>query len=108
MGIRDIIDGKKQWRAHVARVKALPPDYQIVYKEIQRYFFKVGPIDLLDGSLLSGIVDFFEEGAAAGKGVLELIGDDVAAFCDDLIKDSRTYADIYQESVGGKTGMAEK
>ncbi|MEU4540480.1 DUF1048 domain-containing protein [Streptosporangium sp. NPDC023825] len=108
MGIRDIIDGKKQWRAHVARVKALPPDYQIVYKEIQRYLFKVGPIDLLDGSLLSGILDFFEEGAAAGKGVLELVGDDVAAFCDGLIKDSRTYADIYQESVGGKTGMAEK
>ena len=42
MGIQDIIEGKKQWRAHMARVKALPPDYQIVYKEIQRYFFKVG------------------------------------------------------------------
>ncbi|MEV4354592.1 DUF1048 domain-containing protein [Nonomuraea sp. NPDC004186] len=108
MGIQDIIEGKKQWRAHMARVKALPPDYQIVYKEIQRYFFKVGPIDLLDGPLLSGIVDFFEEGAAAGKGVLELIGNDVAAFCDDLIKDSRTFADIYQESISGESGTAEK
>ncbi len=78
MGIQDIIEGKKQWRAHMARVKALPPDYQIVYKEIQRYLFKVGPVDLADGTLLSGIVDFFEEGAAAGKGVLELIGNDVA------------------------------
>jgi DNA-binding ferritin-like protein (Dps family) len=108
MGIRDIIEGKKQWRAHMARVKALPPDYQVVYKEIQRYLFKVGPIDLLDGRLLPGIVDFFEEGVAADRKVLELIGDDVAAFCDDLIKDSRTYADIYQESLGGRTGTAEK
>ncbi|MFF3444616.1 DUF1048 domain-containing protein [Streptosporangium sp. NPDC002721] len=108
MGIRDIIEGKKQWRAHTARVRALPPDYQIVYKEIQRYFFKIGPVDLLDGSLLPGIVDFFEEGAATGKGVLELIGDDVAAFCDDLVKDSRTYADIYQESVSGKPGTTGK
>ncbi|WP_433358993.1 DUF1048 domain-containing protein [Streptosporangium sp. CA-115845] len=108
MGIQDIIEGKKQWRAHMARVKALPPDYQIVYKEIQRYIFKVGPIDLLDGSLLSGIVDFFEEGVAANRGVLELIGNDVAAFCDNLIKDSRTYADIYQESISGKPGTAEK
>ena len=108
MGIQDIIEGKKQWRAHVARVKALPPDYQIVYKEMQRYLFKVGPVDLADGSLLSGIVDFFEEGVAAGKGVLELIGDDVAAFCDDLIKDSPTYADVYQESLSGKPGTAEK
>ncbi|MCG5213207.1 DUF1048 domain-containing protein [Streptosporangium soli] len=108
MGIQDIIEGKKQWRAHLARVKALPPDYQIVYKEMQKYFFKIGPIDLPDGTLLSGIVDFFEEGVAAGKGVLELIGDDVAAFCDDLVKDSRTYADIYQESIRGEPGTAEK
>jgi DNA-binding ferritin-like protein (Dps family) len=99
MGIRDIIDGKKQWRAHVARVRALPPDYQIVYKEMQKYLFKVGPVDLVDGPVLPGIVDFFEEGAATGKGVLEIVGADVAAFCDDLIKDSRTYADIYQESL---------
>jgi DNA-binding ferritin-like protein (Dps family) len=103
VGIQDIIEGKKQWRAHIARVKALPPDYQVVYKEIQKYLFKVGPTDLTEGNLLSGIVDFFEEGVAAGKGVLELIGNDVAAFCDDLIKDSRTYADIYQESMTKKT-----
>ena len=106
MGIADIIEGKKQWRAHMARVKALPPDYQVVYKEMQRYLFKVGPVDLADGTLLSGIVDFFAEGAAAGQGVLELIGSDVAAFCDDLIKDSRTYADIYQESISGRHDAA--
>jgi len=108
MGIQDIIEGKKQWRAHLARVKALPPDYQIVYKEMQKYLLKVGPVDLADGRLLSGIVDFFEEGTADGKGVLELIGDDVAAFCDDLIKDSRTYAEVYQESIGGEAGTSEK
>jgi DNA-binding ferritin-like protein (Dps family) len=108
VSVHDIIEGKKQWRAHMARVKALPPDYQIVYKEIQRYLFKVGPTDLADGRLLSGIVDFFEEGAAAGKGVLELIGNDVAAFCDDLIKNSRTHADIYQESIRAEPGTAEK
>jgi len=100
MSIRDIIEGKKEWRAHVARVKALPKDYQIVYKEIQKYLFKVGPVELADGTgLLSGIVDLFEEGAASGKGVLEVTGRDVAAFCDDLIKDSKTYTDLIQESV---------
>ena len=108
MGIQDIIEGKKQWRAHVARVRALPPDYQIVYKEMQRYLFKVGPTDLADAGLLPGIVDFFAEGAAAGKGVLELTGNDVAAFCDGLIQDSRTYAEVYQESLSGKPGTTEK
>lgn len=88
MGIKDIIEGKKEWRVHMQRVKVLPKDYQIVYKEIQSYLFKVGPVELSEGiGVLSGIVDFFEEGVALGKGVLEVTGSDIAAFCDNLIKD---------------------
>lgn len=101
MRIKDIIEGKKEWRAHLARVKALPKDYQVVYEEIQKYLYKVGPIELTEGiDLLSGIVDLFEEGAAYGKGVLEVTGSNVADFCDELIKDSKTYFENYQESVG--------
>lgn len=69
----------------------------------------MGPVELSNGiGLLSGIVDLFEEGAALGKGVLEVTGSDVAAFCDDLIKGLKTYADIYQESVDHKVGNAMK
>ncbi|MFH2114831.1 MAG: DUF1048 domain-containing protein [Spirochaetota bacterium] len=107
MSIQDIIQGKKEWRAHMARVKALPQDYQIVYKEIQKYLFKVGPIELTKGTgLLSGIVDLFEEGSAMGKAILELTGTDVAAFCDDLIKDSKTYAEVYQEIMNREVDKA--
>ena len=89
MGIKDIIQSKKDWREHLARVKTLPKDYQIVYKEIQKYLFKVGPIELNESiDLLSGIVDFFEDGASLGKSVLEITGNDVAGFCDNLIKES--------------------
>ena len=113
MSIQDIIEGKKKWRAHMARVKALTQDYQIVYNEIQKYLFKVGPIEMTDGltdgtGLLSGIVDLFEEGAVLGKGVLEVTGSDVASFCDDLIKDSKTNADDIQESVGQEVNKAVK
>ena len=109
MRIKDIIEGKKEWRAHMARVKALPKDYQIVYKEIEKYLFKVGPVELTNGiGLLSGIIDLFEEGAAFRKGVLEVTGSNVAAFCDDLIKDSKTYADIYQESSDQEVTKAMK
>lgn len=109
MRIRDIIEGKKEWRALMARVKALPEDYQIVYKEIQKYLFKIGPVELTEGTgLLSGIIELFEEGTALGKGVLEVTGRDVAAFCDELIKDSKTYTDIYQESVNQKVNKAIK
>ncbi|AYY14313.1 DUF1048 domain-containing protein [Actinobacteria bacterium YIM 96077] len=103
MSIRDIIEGKRQWRAHMARVKALPPDYRVVYEEMQKYLFKVGPVSLTDGNLLSEIVDFFESGVASGKDVMELIGPDVAAFCDGLIGDSPTHADVYQESIRKKS-----
>lgn len=104
MSIQEIIKSKKEWRAHMARVKALPQEYQIVYKEIQKYLFRVGPVEMADGitdgtGLFSGIVDLFEEGAALGKGVLEVTGRDVAAFCDNLIQDSKMNADILQESV---------
>lgn len=109
MRLQDMIEGKREWRAHVARVKGLPQDYQFVYKEIQKYLFKVGPVELNEGTdLLSGIVDLFEEGAASGKRVLEVTGSDVAAFCDDLIKDSKTYADIYQEAVDQEVHKAMK
>jgi DNA-binding ferritin-like protein (Dps family) len=107
MKIQDIIEGKKEWRAHVARVKALPQDYQIVYREL--HLFKVGPVELSDWTgLLSGIIDLFEEGAALGRSVLEVTGSDVAAFCDDLIRDSKTYADVYQEAVDREVGKAMK
>jgi DNA-binding ferritin-like protein (Dps family) len=100
MSIHDIIEGKKKWRAHMARVNALPQDYQIVYKEIQKYFFKVGPVEPTDGTdVLSGILELFEQGAASGKGVLQVTGSDVAAFCDELIKDSKTFADVLQEAL---------
>jgi len=70
---------------------------------------RLSPVELTDGTgLLSGIIDLFEEGAAFGKGVLEVTGSDVAAFCDDLIKDSKTYADIYQESVDQEVYKAIK
>jgi DNA-binding ferritin-like protein (Dps family) len=114
VSIQDALEGKRKWRAHMARVKALPQDYQIVYKEIQSYLFKVGPVELTEGTdflstnLFSGILDLFEEGAARGKGVLEVTGSDVAAFCDDLIKDSKTFADILQESVDQESDKATK
>src|SRR5262245_51013141 len=113
VSIQEAIEGKRKWqekwRAHMARVKALPQDYQIVYKEIQNYLFKVGPVELTDGTdLLSGIIDLFEEGAALGKRVLKVKGSYVSAFCDDLIKDSKTFADILQESVDQEVNKSVK
>lgn len=95
MKIKDIIKSKKEYREYEKRVKSLPKDYQIVYKEIQKYVYKVGDIGLSESMILfSNIIEFFEEGVALGKGVLEVTGEDVAAFCDELIKNLKPYDDI--------------
>jgi len=108
MNIQEIVEGKRQWRTLQARVKALPPDYQAVCKEIQRYLYKVGPVELGEGNLemLSGLVDLFEEGAVAGKGVLEVTGADVAQFADGLVAGTPTYADAIQRSTDDQVGRA--
>lgn len=86
MHLKQIIEEKRAWRAHMARVKALPEDYQLVYREIQKYIFKAGPVEPNASiDLLAEIAQLFWEGAAAGRTVLEVTGDDVAAFCDALI-----------------------
>lgn len=98
MKLHEMIKQKRQWRAHTKRVKTLPRDYQIVYNEMQKYLFNVGPMDYAQSmNLLTGIVDLFEEGASAGKDVLAVTGIDVAAFCDGLLADIPTYADFAQE-----------
>jgi DNA-binding ferritin-like protein (Dps family) len=74
----------------MARVKALPQDYRIVYNEFQNYLFKVGIYEQNDWSkAFSGLVDLFEEGAMLGKGVLEVTGEDVASFCDELLNNTK-------------------
>jgi DNA-binding ferritin-like protein (Dps family) len=39
------------------------------------------------------LVERLEEGAASGKHVLDVTGDDVAAFVDALARDEKTYTD---------------
>jgi DNA-binding ferritin-like protein (Dps family) len=109
MSISDMIEGKRQWRAHMARVKALPHEYQVVYREMQKYLFKVGPVGLAeDGGILMNILELFEDGVVRGKQVLEITGKDVASFCDELIGDSKTYAETYQESANQSVDAAMK
>jgi DNA-binding ferritin-like protein (Dps family) len=73
VNIRDIIDGKRHWRAHTAGVNALPADYRIIYGEMQKYLFKVGPVSLTGGDLLSEVGDLFEGSAVAGRSAMKLI-----------------------------------
>ena len=53
-------------------------------------------------------MDLFEQGAADGRDVLDVTGQDVAAFCDDLLAGAKTYRGTKQDALNraimGKLG----
>ncbi|MGG3466353.1 DUF1048 domain-containing protein [Neobacillus pocheonensis] len=103
------LDDKREWRAMEARAKALPSEYRNAYKAMQKYMWTAGggPTDWKDSSrIFNGILDLFEEGAAEGKKVTDLTGEDVAAFCDDLVKDEQTWKDKYRKKLNDNIGRS--
>ncbi|WP_458415429.1 DUF1048 domain-containing protein [Schinkia sp. CFF1] len=92
------LEDKREWKAMEERAKALPSEYRNAYDAIKKYMWTSGgPSDWEDSSrIFGGIIDLFEEGAADGKKVTDLTGEDVAAFCDELVKDAKTWRDKYR------------
>ena len=71
--------GKRAWREHVRRTKALPDDYRWVMEQIERFMWNfAGNAQMVP--VLDGVLDLMEEGAAAGREVLAVTGPDVAGF----------------------------
>lgn len=98
--LKKIIGDKKEWKKMEARAKALPKDYQVVYDQIKHYIWKSSGLSSTD--IFKGLLDFFEEGAANGKRALEITGNDVAAFCDEILRDEKrekTYTERWRENL---------
>ena len=98
--IKKIIKSKREYKEQMARVKALPEDYQYVFKKIQghMWMFAAGAgYDMM--KIHYDLIELFEEGAAEGKRVLEITGEDVAAFCDELLRSASTYTENWRESL---------
>ncbi len=84
------IKEKKKYRENEKRAKSLPKEYTDAYTEIKRYLWNTGMLTI---EPLFPLVDLFEEAAANGKHVTEIIGPDVAAFADELVRGEKTYKD---------------
>lgn len=98
--IKKMMREKREYKQHIMRVKALPEDYQFVLEKIQAHMwmFVVGDgYDMM--KIHYDLVELFEEGAAGGKHVLEITGEDVAAFCDELLRSARTYTEGWREKL---------
>jgi len=91
------IEEKKEWRAMEARAKLLPRDYRVAYDEIKKYIWNSSGISTADPFKV--LLDLFEESAANGKAVLEITGNDVAAFCDELLRGEKTYFEDWRKKL---------
>lgn len=98
--IKKIIESKREYKQQMVRVKALPEDYQYVFKKIQGHMwnFAAGAgYDMM--KIHSDLIELFEIGAAEGKQVLEITGEDVATFCDELLRNANTYTENWREAL---------
>jgi DNA-binding ferritin-like protein (Dps family) len=98
--IKKMIRSKREYKQQMARVEALPEDYQYVFKKIQSHMwmFAAGAgYDMM--KIHYDLVELFEAGASEGKSVLEITGQDVAAFCEELLRSARTYTEDWREAL---------
>ena len=95
-----IIGDKKEWKAMEARANLLPRHYRVVHDEMKSYMWRITSGDGMDVvAVLREVLDLFEESAAAGKGVLDVTGRDVAAFCDARLSGATTYMDRWRAAL---------
>jgi DNA-binding ferritin-like protein (Dps family) len=98
--LKKVLGDKKEWRRMEARAAALPSDYRIVYGEIKKYMWKFTAGDGMDIiAILKDLLELFETGAADGRRALEVTGEDVAAFCDELLRNAKTYTENWREKL---------
>lgn len=97
---KKMMGDKKEYKMMMARVGALPEDYQFVFKKIQNYMWNFSTGNGMDMLHMQyELIDLFEAGAAQGRQVLEITGDDVATFADELVANARTYIAKYREDL---------
>lgn len=97
---KKLVGDKREYKQMMARVEKLPEDYQFVFQKIQHYMWSFAGGDGMDILKIQyGLIELFETGAADGKRILEITGDDVAGFCDELLKNAKTYAENVREKL---------
>lgn len=92
------LDEKRAYRQLMKRADALPKEYRFAFKKIQNYIYNVGAYDC-DMDIFTDLLDLLEESAAGGKAVPDVMGSDVATFCDELIRASTQHTTTTREAL---------
>jgi len=97
---KKLIGDKKEYKMMMARVDALPEDYKFVFKKIQNYMWNFATGNGMDMLHIQyELIDLFEAGAAEGRQVLDITGEDVAGFADELVANAKSYVAKYREDL---------
>jgi DNA-binding ferritin-like protein (Dps family) len=81
--ISKVVGDKKRWRAYKARVRQLPPDYRAAVDAIERYLMHFVPADKDSAaSEFEDLAYLFEQAAADGTPVREIVGNDPVEFAE--------------------------
>lgn len=98
--IKNMVKDKKEYKRQMERAEELPKDYLFVFKKIHGYIWSFAGGDGSDMLKTQGeLLELFEESAKDGKNVLDIIGKDVVAFCDELIHDTKLWTDNYRKKL---------
>ncbi|MFD1134708.1 DUF1048 domain-containing protein [Paenibacillus urinalis] len=95
-------DMTKEMKAFDSRVKKLPSDYQAAWEEIDTNLW---PHSDFTGRnlmpILDGVLGLFEETAAEGQSVQEVLGGDIKGFCSALAGEegAKSYRDKWRDQL---------
>lgn len=79
---------KKRYRQYKARTKQLPGGYRTAIEALDRYLMYRGLITKGDVllSMLDDLIDLFEQSAASGTPVREVVGEDPVEFAEAFVR----------------------
>lgn len=86
------LEQKKQYRDYKARVKQLPTSYRTTIEALERYLMYAGGVSKGDVlvRMLDDLATLFEESAANGIPIRDIVGEDPVEFVETFIAN---YAD---------------
>ena len=83
--ISKVVGRKEQWRKNKARGRQLPPDHRSALDALERYLNYLGPGGD-GGAIYADLIGLFEESAANGTPIREVVGEDPVTFIEAFIQ----------------------
>lgn len=83
--ISKVVGPKGQWRENKRHARRLPASYRTALDALERYLNYLGPGGD-GGAIYADLIDLFEQSAANGTPIREVVGEDPVAFIKAFIE----------------------